>query len=241
LVRGYVVCSSPWLVAWDSRAVAGTHDAGMDAPSERDGAEQTTSSQQGCTAHRLLLVARAGRAAWLTGITRAATGKRKGIMVDSLQRRKVHGTLVLVKSYCREGTAHQEKAGGAEMKGYRPSSGRMRPGRRGRGAGWRTQILLAMLLGAGGGVAAARITRHPASAPAVSLTQPDASSHAHTPAVPYATAAALLTHFPSAHTRKMVRLRDGNLLLVIEPVSRQRQATPALPTHPHDPRKSITP
>lgn len=127
------------------------------------------------------------------------------------------------------------------MKGYHPSRERMRPGRRGRGAGWRTQVLLAMLLGAGGGVAAVRITRHPASAPAKSLTQQDASSHAHRPVVPYATAAALLTHFPSTHTRKIVRLRDGNLLLVIEPVSRQRQATLAVPTHPDDPRKSITP
>jgi len=224
----------------DARAVAGTHDEGMDAPSERDGAEQTTSSQQGCTAHRLLLVARAGRETWLTSITRAAAeGKRS--MADSLQQSQVHGTLVLIKSYCCEGTAPQEKAGSAEMKGYRPSSGRMRPGRRGRGAGWRTQILLAMLLGSGGGVAAVRITRHPASAPAKSLTQQDASSHAHTPAVPYATAAALLTHIPSSHTRKIVRLRDGNLLLVIKPVSRQRQATPALPTHPDGPRKSITP
>lgn len=176
----------------------------------------------------------------MTGITRA-TARGKGSMVDSLQRRKVHGTLVLVKSYCREGTAHQEKAGSAEMKGYGPSSGRMRPGLRGRGAGWRTQILLAMLLGTGGGLAAVRITRHPASAPAMSLTQPDASSHAHTSAVPYATAAALLTHFPSAHTRKIVRLRDGNLLLVIKPVSHQRQAAPAVPTQPHGPRKSITP
>ena len=177
----------------------------------------------------------------MTGITRAATEKRKEIMVDSLQRRKVHGTLVLVKSYCREGTAHQEKAGSAEMKGYGSSSGRLRPGLRGRGAGWRTQILLAMLLGTGGGLAAVRITRHPASAPAMSLTQPDGSSHAHTPAVPYATAAALLTHFPSSHTRKIVRLRDGNLLLVIKPVSRQRQAAHALPTHPDGPRKSVTP
>ena len=98
-----------------------------------------------------------------------------------------------------------------------------------------------MLLGSGGGVAAVRITHHPASAPAMSLTQPDASSHAHTSAVAYGTAAALLTHFPSAHTRKIVRLRDGNLLLVIKPVSRQRQAAPALPTRPHILRKSITP
>ncbi len=127
------------------------------------------------------------------------------------------------------------------MKGYHAARERMRPGRRGRGAGWRTQILLAMLLGSGGGVAAVRITRHPASAPAMSLTQPESSSHAHTPAVPYATAAALLTHFPSAHTRKIVRLRDGNLLLVIKPVSRQRQATPAVPTHPDGPGKGITP
>ena len=127
------------------------------------------------------------------------------------------------------------------MKVYHPSGGRMRPGRHGRGVGWRTQVLLATLLGAGGGVAAVRITRHSASAPAMSVTQPDASSHTHTSAVPYATAAALLTHFPSAHTRKIVRLRDGNLLLVIKPVSRQRQATHALPTHPDGPRKSITP
>jgi len=34
----------PWLVARDARAGADTHDEGMDASSERDGAEQTTSS-----------------------------------------------------------------------------------------------------------------------------------------------------------------------------------------------------
>jgi len=66
------------------------------------------------------------------------------------------------------------------MKGYRPSSGRMRPGRRGRGAGWRTQILLAMLLGSGGGVAAVQIMhRRVTTPPTTLLGQPTAISHIH--------------------------------------------------------------
>jgi len=195
LVRGCVVCSSPWLVARDARAVAGTHNGEWARLLSVMEQSRPPPASRAVLLHRFLTVAHAGRETWLTGITRAATGKRKEIMVDSLQRRKVHGTLVLVKSYCREGTAHQEKAGSAEMKGYRPSSGRMRPGRRGRGAGWRTQILLAMLLGSGGGVAAVQIMhRRVTTPPTTLLGQPTAISHIHAPAAPYATAAALLAH-----------------------------------------------
>ena len=229
-----------WLVAREAKAVAGMHDGGMDAPSGRDGAEQTTSSQQGCTAP--LFAARCPRreSGLLDGQhTRRREGKEKHGRQSAAKAASWY--TCVVKSYCREGTAPQEKIGSAQMKGYHPSRERMRPPRRGRGAGWRTQILLATLLGTGGGVAAVRITGHPASPPAMSLIQPDASSPAHTPAVPYATAAALLSHFPSAHARTIVRLRNGNLLLVIKPVSRRRQATHALPTHPNGPRKSITP
>jgi len=146
-------------------------------------------------------------------------------MVDSLQRRKVHGTLVLVKSYCREGTAHQEKAGDAEMKGYHASRERMRPSRRGRGAGWRTQVLLAMLLGSGGGVAAVQIMhRRVTTSPTTLLGQPTAISHIHAPAAPYATAAALLAHTGLLSGHWFVRTRRGHTQLVVAtPSSAQHQ------------------
>jgi len=102
------------------------------------------------------------------------------------------------------------------MKGYRPSSGRMRSSRRGRGAGWRTQMLLAMLLGSCGGVAAVQIMhRRVTTPPTTLLGQPTAISHIDAPAAPYATAAALLAHTGLLSGHWFVRTRRGHTQLVV--------------------------
>jgi hypothetical protein len=96
------------------------------------------------------------------------------------------------------------------------------------------QLSIAVVLGAMVGLGAVRVALHPHRPPA-SATQSIVQKSAPIPAIPYATAGTLLTHAGVTHAQAYVRIRHGQILLLVSPSSgglaSQRAPSPAALSH----------